>query len=355
MIYYLTTRGFDHTLFNHLAFRGRDLRPHVRRLHYDTLFRARRTPAGAYIFSDLERLSVEQTEAAGRVAERLQASPGVRVLNHPKRSMRRYELLRMLAVRGINHFNVYRLSELREPERYPVFLRRHDDHSGTAGELLYDREALTKAIERLEASGIFRDQWIICEFCDTADARGVYRKYSAFNLGGRIVPRHLFFARDWMLKAPTLMEPGLLEEERRYVAGNPHEVRLREIFRLARIDYGRIDYALFDGCIQVWEINTNPMITTARDGGGPERWPVHEQFSRDFASALLSLDQPGGGPAVALSAPEGFPYRCKRLLKSGWRWFMRASWLSYTRRGHEWERRPLNRLSRLWRRGISRR
>ena len=119
-----------------------------------------------------------------------------------------------------------------------------------------------------------RERLLIEEFCDTRDASGLYRKYSAFAIGERIVPRHVFFSRDWLLKAPQLVAQELVAEELAYVRDNPHEAALREIFALARITYGRIDYALKDGRVQVWEINTNPQLLSFDDGGGPSRLPT---------------------------------------------------------------------------------
>jgi hypothetical protein len=48
-----------------------------------------------------------------------------------------------------------------------------------------------------------------------------------------------------------------------YLQAHPHEAELRKIFDLANIEYGRIDYSLLNGKIQVWEINTNPNITSS--------------------------------------------------------------------------------------------
>jgi hypothetical protein len=101
---------------------------------------------------------------------------------------------------------------------------------------------------------------LITEFCNTVDTRGIYRKYSAFIIGGTIIPRHVCFSKKWMLKTPDLMENEMMEEERDYIFRNPHEKELKEIFTLARIDYGRVDYGLLDGRLQIWEINTNPQI-----------------------------------------------------------------------------------------------
>jgi hypothetical protein len=68
--------------------------------------------------------------------------------------------------------------------------------------------------------------------------------------------------KDW-----NLLDDTLLREEQDYLATNPHERQLREIFALARIEYGRIDYSFRGDAMQVWEINTNPIII----GMGPSR------------------------------------------------------------------------------------
>jgi len=49
-------------------------------------------------------------------------------------------------------------------------------------------------------------------------------------------------------------------EELEYVTTNPHQKQLSEIFELAQVEYGRIDYAMKDGRVQTWEINLNPTI-----------------------------------------------------------------------------------------------
>ncbi len=197
-----------------------------------------------------------------------ESDPGRRLLNHPTRSMRRYELLRNLYERGINTFNAYRVTEGRWPERYPVFLRLESDHGGPITPLLRSRHELVDAICAFERTDDRREELLVVEFCDTVDARGIYRKHGAFIVGDRIVPKSLQFSRCWVQKSPDLKDPELLREEAQYVEHNPHEDTLREIFALARIQYGRMDYAILDGRVQVWEINTNPTIVGG--GAGPD-------------------------------------------------------------------------------------
>jgi hypothetical protein len=220
-------------------------------------------PLGSYVFADLDRLTPEETQRAAFLWRTLAEShPACRLLNHPIRSMRRYELLRNLYESGINTFNAYRVTEGRWPERYPVFLRLENSHEGPITPLLASRHELVDAIGAFERTDGRREELLVVEFSDTADARGIYRKYGAFVVGDRIVPKSLQFSRCWVQKSPDLRDPELLREEAQYVEHNPHEDRLREIFALARIQYGRIDYTILDGRVQVWEINTNPTIAS---------------------------------------------------------------------------------------------
>jgi hypothetical protein len=226
-------------------------------------------PLGTYIFADLDYLTPEETQRAAFVWRTLAEShPGRRLLNHPTRSMRRYELLRNLYERGHNTFNAYRVTEGRWPERYPVFLRLENDHGGPITPLLRSRHELVDAICAFERTDDRREELLVVEFCETADTRGIYRKYGAFIVGDRIVPKSLQFSRCWVQKSPDLRDPELLREEAQYVEHNPHEDTLREIFDLARIQYGRMDYAILDDRVQVWEINTNPTIVGG--GAGPD-------------------------------------------------------------------------------------
>ena len=95
-----------------------------------------------FVFADIERLSWDERRRSADLFRRLDASSGVRrILNHPTRSHCRYELLRALHQRGWNDFDVYRVSEGRVPERFPVFIRGEDDHGGAISSLIAATEA----------------------------------------------------------------------------------------------------------------------------------------------------------------------------------------------------------------------
>ena len=249
-------------------------------------------PKGVYIFADLERLSERDTARTAALWRALVESRcGVRTVNHPTRSLRRYELLRQLYERGINKFNVHRVSEARWPERYPVFLRFENDHKGPRSPLLKNREELKAALRRLEQEDSPRENILIVEFCDTADTNGTYWKYGAFVMGGEVFPKNVQFSKHWVVKQTDSSREEMLAEERDYVQTNPHVDKLKEIFSLARIEFGRIDYAMLNGAIQVWEINTDPTITTGESKRSGPRKPVYDAVERRMALAFQELSQ----------------------------------------------------------------
>lgn len=307
MIHFATTSGHSYTIEHHLKAWGRDLVGRLRTVCYRQLLSEAKHPRGIYVFADIERLGTKQKDRAAELYRRLRAAGSI-VLNDPAEVKLRAELLTTLHEGGVNRFGVHRANDDLSAVRYPVFLRCANDHRGSRTKLLTGPDELRAAIaDQSRTRILFRDEqgkfrafrWgprrrrelLITEFCDTADSMGVYRKYSAFAVAGRIVPRHLFFSDKWMLKAPKLITPETVEEERRYVARNPHAVELREIFSLARIDYGRIDYGVCNGKIQVWEINTNPMITHPKDARIAQRLMVQENFSRRLSGVFRELEQ----------------------------------------------------------------
>jgi hypothetical protein len=169
-------------------------------------------------------------------------------------------------------------------------LRVANDHGGSVSPLLRDATALAAALADLARARVSVDDKIVVEFCDTADEAGIYRKYAAFRVGDRIVPRHVFFSRSWQVQGWDLVDDARLGEELAYVERNPHAREVRAVFELAGIDYGRVDYGLTrDGRLQVWEINTNPTIVWPAVGARA-REAVHAAFAVALAPAWRDVD-----------------------------------------------------------------
>jgi hypothetical protein len=301
LIHYVCTPGHLYTLQGFLESWAPDLTSRFRTITYRDLMSSP-PPArpGAYVFADLERLTPTGLQAAARFRRSLEPlGDRVHVLNDPTRALRRYDLLRKLYESWVNSFDAYRMTEPRRPRSWPVLLRREYDHRGAIGELIANPETLDSAVAKLAQSPEGLDGAIAVEFRDTADNLGVYRKYGAFRIGDRILPRHVLFSRHWCVKEPDLLEAEHIEEELQYVQGFPHAEAVKPIFDLARIDYGRIDYSFYEGRLQVWEINTNPILVkpASAEAGAPRR-EANTRFAALAREAFLALHtpfEPSGG------------------------------------------------------------
>ena len=266
---------------------------------YRDAFRRGDWLSGAIIFGDLERMLPFEIVLATRLWQRFAASGAqVRLLNHPTRSLHRFALLRKLKALGFNDFDVWRADEDRGDMNFPVFLHGERDHNGPIGGLVRNRKALDRALEKLNEEGRGLDGILVIEFCETRSADGLYRKYATFRLGEQLVHRHKFLSSDWCVKrregplGPEHSRAAAEDEEEAFMQADEFSPAIAEIFRLASIDYGRMDYAFKDGGIRVWEINTNPLL------GSPERYhpgvPIYDRYVRrgfeKLRDALLALD-----------------------------------------------------------------
>jgi hypothetical protein len=279
-----------------------DFRARVELVSYDELFRSTALPQCVHVFTDIDRIDPQDRERAAYLWATLRrAAPRLELLNHPLLAMRRYELLRSLRESGINEFDVYQLTEARRPRRFPVFLRVEDDHLGPRSELLASQEAVDAAVTQLVASGEGRDRRIAVEFHAQKEADGLYRKYAAFYIAGTVLARHLMIGPHWMVKDATrIRNESTLAEQRRYCEENPHAEWIASVFRLARIDYGRIDYGIVDGRLQVFEINMNPTIVTAET---VEKTPHNLRFTAALTAAYEELEARNGGAKHASELP----------------------------------------------------
>lgn len=281
MIHYLVRESHAHTMRGFLKHWASELRAHVEVLPYERVFGSRALPAGVHVFADIERLRPSEKRLAADLADRVVAA-GSRVLNHPRDVLTRRALHEALHTVGVNPFRSHRRLDPRRM-RFPVFLRTEREHDGALSGLLHDPRELAAALLRLAKHPLaLRAGLLAVEFEETRDAAGLYRKYSVQRIGDRFLPRHVLVSRHWMLKVADLVDRDTVADEIRYLDEVPEMAQIREIFALARIEYGRIDYARKDGRIVVWEINTNP-------GYAPRRAKLHADRVALQAGAVASV------------------------------------------------------------------
>jgi len=261
MIFYLVTKEANYTMDVYMRSWGPSPGSRLQIIFYEDLLRFRNFKPGTYIFSDLERLSPPRLKIACQVWNALaEAGSRVRLLNDPSRVLCRYDLLQKLFDDRKNSFKAVRATESFDALRYPVFVREENQHNGNLTPQIYNPSDLAREVRSLRLQGYRSRNLLIVEFCDTADSAGVFRKYSAFIVGGEILPRHVLFSGHWNVKKPQLTDPYLDQEQDEYLRTNPHKSWLTETFNLSGIEYGRIDYSLKGNKPQVWEINTNPTV-----------------------------------------------------------------------------------------------
>jgi hypothetical protein len=191
----------------------------------------------------------------------------------------------------VNDFTARPATELERVRRWPVFLRREDDHTGPRGDLIRSRARLRSEVSKALLEGADPHRLLVVEYRDVSDASGVFRKHSAFCIGNRIFPVHIYFDNHWSVKHQRLVSAATAAEEMAYLRSrNEVERLLRPVFDLAAIEYGRIDYNVHDGQLRVWEINTNPILMHSPEKHARERLPAGRLTSRRLALALNAID-----------------------------------------------------------------
>jgi hypothetical protein len=280
---------------------GANLVGRVRLITYDDIAHGKSLPIGTYIFSAIDRLFPLEKELAARFCRELSiASSRVALLNNPGRVACRYELLTKCFALKRNCFRVFRAHEFYRCRRFPVFIRPEGEHTGSLTRLLYTRRELAEELTRALMRGYRLRDILIVEYCNTADAAGIFRLYCASIVGDQIIPQVVVHNSNWITKwEGRLVDEEKAREQQNYVGNNPHAAWLKETFELAHVNYGRIDYGLVDGVPQVWEINTNPTIvrragTVTRLTAVQERLlaPVRNGFLQQFGAALEKIDRP---------------------------------------------------------------
>jgi hypothetical protein len=290
MLNFLVTTAHAYTLRDYFSHWGASLRAQVRIFRYESrAWRGEASP-GTWVFTDLERLDERYLELAGDLAQRLASDPARwHVLNAPSRVLCRYPLLQRLAGAGINDFRAFRLDAVPADARFPLFVRGEQDHEGSRSPLLPDQHALRAFVA--PGGGLPRGVRLLAvEFQPYQRADGLFAKYSVMRVGTALVPRHLLFSRQWQVKDPEVVNDALAAQEKAFVDGfcesSPDGQALSAIFALAGIDYGRIDYTLVDGRIQVFEINTNPTLVPQVAVLDARRWQSQAASASSLNLAL---------------------------------------------------------------------
>lgn len=291
MIYFITKAKNSYGLISFLNTWGRSLKKQQKHLPIEKLVRKKKLFSGTYILTDFDLLSKTQIETLSRIYSELNKQPQhFKLLNNPAVSINRLSFLNKLYKNQLNDFRCFHSSKLPKEIIFPVFIRKGIGHDGKITDLINTDEKLHELIEKFETEGYSRSNLLVTEFIETSDNNEIFRKYSAFLVDDIIVPRHIFFSKKWMIKSVDLVSKEFIEEELNYIKNNPHENELKRIFAFAGMNYGRIDYAVKNNKLVIWEINSNPMIASSSSLKKSKRKIIHDIFAEKFISAFLKLD-----------------------------------------------------------------
>lgn len=339
MLHFVVTERGSFTIRKYLAGEGSVLAERMRVVLYRELAQMERLPLGTWIFTEPDQLDASRRELARHVRERLHGA-GARVMNDPTRVLLRGDLLRAASDAGVNEHRAWLASDvvMNSPSsgdrnadtvsadalRYPVFVRYANEHAGNLTALLDSPRALSNALVELGAGGAKRADLLVVEFCDTKDENGLFRKYAAYKVGDVVLPRSVECATEWMVKwQGRIFDRERAEDEIRYCETNPHGEWIAAMFRMANIDYGRIDYGVQNGTPRLWEINTNPTLPGGTHDRGPRPPEVHEYramvkstraaFHARFQAAWAMVDTDAGEASIEMNLP---PALAKSLERS---------------------------------------
>jgi len=260
---------------------------------YQSIFGLGKIPCGTIVFTDFDHLHSYELDAAAHIAHEVSRQrPDLKVLNHPGVALERFDLLDKLYKLGLNPVEVTRLSGGGAPTKYPLFIRSEDGAEWPTGELLYTQQNYDDFIARHAAEKRPLKRRIAVRFCSEKDKDGFYRKYGAFIFGDRVVSQHIMRNEDWLVKSKNRQDDeAFIKEEYAYTVANPHIAWIKEIAHHAGIEYGRIDYGVFNGELVVYEFNTNPTFPNLREGrGDSERGARKKPMMDQIADALRGIN-----------------------------------------------------------------
>src|SRR6202022_669824 len=251
----------------------------------------------------------------------------------PSSAMCRYELLRNLREEGINEIEAIRADERRWPERYPVFLRHEQDHGRPlSAELLKSHGEWAVALEKARMDGMSLRGLLILEYAAEAFDGPWFRKFNTFRVGSEVFAHQVVVEGSWVVKygkegVKFPEEYKVYEQD--FVKGNWHADVMRRVFEIAGIEYGRADWGIVRGKVQVYEINTNPFVSGDAGSTNPTRKATIAMSTKKLCESLAALGSGTKKGTVKMEA------KLLEEWRKGKKWYERAERMPYRGRSRQ--------------------
>ena len=148
---------------------------------------------------------------------------------------------------------------------FPLLVRSPGFHTGEHFTLVARPDDLPGALAELPGEELY-----VLQFVDTRDRDGIFRKYRAMFVDGRLYPLHLALARQWKVHyysaemadnaAHRALDQAFLEDMPA-VLGRPALAALERIAATLELDYGGVDFGIDpQGRIVVFEANATMIV-----------------------------------------------------------------------------------------------
>lgn len=266
MICFLTAPQTNRFAISEFVFEyARHLAPKIRYIDVERVANGERVDAKTWIFVGHDEAIDARSRSQMLAVEAKLRNDNQRVFNLPSRVLDRFELLQRLRTAGINTFNVHDADPRNVAAwRFPVFVRGRHTYENMSLLLHHKADAERLFAQHPQFAG---PDSMVVEFVDTADKGGVYdgvfRTYSVLRVGTRYIARHVLFSKNWLTRTADIVDQALIADEAafigvRYPAPLPTEIATA--FETAGIEYGRIDYGMYKGKPQIWDVHVNPLV-----------------------------------------------------------------------------------------------
>ena len=170
MIFFVAPKQETWCMEAYLRQEGRELARRMRVLNFESIIASQDLPLGTYIFGAIDQLSPTEHQIAETCWNALSSSCSqITLLNHPRKVLCRYDLLKTCFALKRNTYQVMRASKFYRYQNYPVFIRSERRHEGSLTPLLHTPGQLRRALLKTLLRGHYLRDLIIVEYRDTAD------------------------------------------------------------------------------------------------------------------------------------------------------------------------------------------
>ena len=144
------------------------------------------------------------------------------------------------------------------------------------------------------------------EYCAEPIEDGLFRKLAAYCVGDEVITGMSVHDENWHAKygKEGVASEAHYLDEMQAVKENRHAAGIAGHFKAAGISFGRADFTLVKGKVEVYEINTNPNNSLILDHPFPLRVETDALFHQRLAEAMRAIDTETGGDPILMDHPD---------------------------------------------------